>query len=225
MLALTGLMLPIGCTDLEEEVFSEVTEASFVPSEGDIISVMASAYTPMRFVMGWQGLFDLQEEPGDIIVTPTRPNGWDDGGTYKRMHFHQWTETEWQPRNTWITCFNGVNSANRVILQIEEGVLPVSPEQATAIISEMRALRALYYSILVDTHGNVPIISSYGDELPVQNTRTEVYDFIVSELLAVIPNLTETVDTSTYGRMTKWAAYHVLARVYLNAEVYAGTAQ
>src|SRR5690606_10041788 len=112
-LAMGGLLLPVGCTDLDEEVFSEVTEASFVPAEGDIISVMASAYTPMRFVMGWQGLFDLQEEPGDIIVTPTRPNGWDDGGTYKRMHFHQWTETEWQPRNTWITCFNGINSTNR----------------------------------------------------------------------------------------------------------------
>jgi len=224
-LAMGGLLLPVGCTDLDEEVFSEVTEASFVPAEGDIISVMASAYTPMRFVMGWQGLFDLQEEPGDIIVTPTRPNGWDDGGTYKRMHFHQWTETEWQPRNTWITCFNGINSTNRVILQIESGVLPVSPEQSTSIIAEMRALRALYYSILVDTHGNVPIINSYGDELPVQNTRTEVYDFIVSELTEVIPNLTETVNVSTYGRMTKWAAYHILARVYLNAEVYTGTPQ
>ena len=96
------LLLPIACTDLEEEVFSEVTESSFVPSESDIISVMASAYTPMRFVMGWQGYFDLQEEPGDMFVTPTRPNGWDDGGTYKRMHFHEWTETQWQPRNTWI---------------------------------------------------------------------------------------------------------------------------
>ena len=225
MLALGGLLLPVGCTDLEEDVFSEVTEASFIPSEGDIISVMASAYTPLRFVMGWQGLFDLQEEPGDIIVTPTRPNGWDDGGTYKRMHFHQWTETEWQPRNTWIETFRGINSANRVILQIETGVLPVSEAQAIAIIAEMRALRALYYSILVDTHGNVPIIASYGDDLPVQNTRSEVYGFIVSELNEVIPDLTETVDLSTYGRMTKWAAYHVLARVHLNAEVYTGTPQ
>lgn len=224
-LAIGALFLQIGCTDLEEQVYSEVTESSFTPSESDIVSVMASAYTPLRFVMGWQGYFDLQEEPADMFVTPTRPNGWDDGGTYKRMHFHEWTETQWQPRNTWITCFNGINSTNRVILQIELGELPVSEEQAANIIAEMRALRALYYSMLVDTHGNVPIISSYSDELPVQSSRSEVYNFIVSELTAVIPDLSETVDQSTYGRVTKWGALQVLARVYLNAEVYTGTPQ
>ncbi|MCX2678623.1 RagB/SusD family nutrient uptake outer membrane protein [Galbibacter sp. EGI 63066] len=221
---MTSILL-IGCTNLEEEVFSEVTEESFVPADSDIVAVMASAYTPLRYVMGWQGLFDVQEEPADMIVTPTRPNGWDDGGTYKRMHFHEWDNTQWQPRNTWITCFNGINSVNRVILQIESGELPVSEEQFVAIIAEMRALRALYYSILVDTHGNVPIISNYGDELPVQSTRNEVYEFIVSELTDVIPTLSTEVDQSTYGRMTRYAAYHVLARIYLNAEVYTGTPQ
>lgn len=214
-----------GCTDLDEKVFSEVTESNFIPSESDIVAIMASAYTPMRYVMDWQGLFDLQEEPGDAFITPTRPNGWDDGGTYKRMHFHEWTKTDWQPRNTWITCFNGINAANRVMLQMESGKFPISAEQKTAILAEMRAVRALYYSILVDTHGNVPIIPNYSDKLPEQNTRLEVYNFIVSELNEVIPQLPSKVDKTTYGRMTQWSAYHVLAKVYLNAEVYSGTAQ
>lgn len=224
-LIITASVSLSGCTDLSEDVFSEVTESNFVASESDIVAIMASAYTPLRYVMDWQGLFDVQEEPGDAIITPTRPNGWDDGGTYKRMHFHEWTKTEWQPRNTWITCFNGINAANRVILQMEAGKFPITEDQKTAILAEMRAVRALYYSILVDTHGNVPIIASYSDELPVQNTRAEVYNFIVSELNDVIPHLATNVDKTTYGRMTQWGAYHVLARVYLNAEVYTGTAQ
>nr|WP_294780023.1 RagB/SusD family nutrient uptake outer membrane protein [uncultured Flavobacterium sp.] len=214
-----------GCTDLDEKVYSEVTESNFVASPSDIVAIMASAYTPIRYVMDWQGLFDVQEEPGDAFVTPTRPNGWDDAGTYKRMHFHEWTKTDWQPRNTWITCFNGINAANRVMLQMESGSFPISAEQKTAILAEMRAVRALYYSILVDTHGNVPIIPNYSDKLPVQNTRLEVYNFIVSELTEVIPQLSAKVDKSTYGRMTQWAGYHVLARVYLNAQVYTGTPQ
>ena len=69
-----GLILTVGsCTDLKEEVFSEVTKASFVPAQDDIVALMASGYTPLRYIMDWQGLFDVQEEPGDVIVTPTRP--------------------------------------------------------------------------------------------------------------------------------------------------------
>lgn len=218
-------LLCIGCTNLDEEVFSEITEESFVPAEEDIAALSASAYTPLRFIMGWQGYFDLQEESADIFVTPTRPNGWDDGGVYKRMHFHTWNETQWQPRNTWISCYNGINNINRVVSQIESGSLPVEEEQANSVIAEMRAMRALYYSMLLDTHGNVPILIDFSEEIPEQATRQQVYDFVIAELNEVLPLLTETVDQSTYGRITKWGAYQILARVYLNAEVYTGTAQ
>jgi hypothetical protein len=221
-----GLILTVGsCTDLKEEVFSEVTKASFVPAQDDIVALMASGYTPLRYIMDWQGLFDVQEEPGDVIVTPTRPNGWDDGGTYKQMHFHTWNNQSWQPQNTWITSYAAINNINRVLMQVDEGSLPMTEQQAVIVRSELRALRALWYSILCDTHGNVPLVITYSDEIPVQKTRTEVYNFIVSELTAVLPNLPANVDKSTYGRMTQWAAHQLLARMYLNAEVYKGSAE
>ncbi len=225
ILSIFILILTGGCFDLEEEVYDEITEESFSPAESDIVALMASAYTPLRYIMGWQGLFDVQEEPADMFVTPTRPNGWDDGGTYKRMHFHTWDNVQWQPRNTWINCYDGINNANRVILQVESGSLPLEEEQGQAIIAEMRAIRALWYSILLDTHGNIPLIAKFSDEVPVQKSRSEVYSFIVSELTEIIPLLTEEVAQSSYGRLTKWGAYQLLARVYLNAEVYIGTAE
>ncbi|MAW94470.1 MULTISPECIES: RagB/SusD family nutrient uptake outer membrane protein [unclassified Leeuwenhoekiella] len=224
-LAIVLTFFATSCTNLDEEVFSEITEDSFIPADEDIVALTASAYTPLRYIMSWQGLFDLQEESADTFVTPTRPNGWDDGGTYKRMHFHTWDETQYQPRNTWLSCFRGVNNINRVISQIESGSLPITEDQALAVTSELRALRGLYYSILLDTHGNVPILKDFSDEVPQQSSRQEVYDFVVSELTEVIPNLSETVDVSTYGRLTKYGAMQILARVYLNAEVYTGTAQ
>ena len=228
MKTLTPLVLLItcflaSCTNLDEEVFSEITEDSFIPADEDIVALTASAYTPLRYIMSWQGLFDIQEEPADTFVTPTRPNGWDDGGTYKRMHFHTWDETQYQPRNTWLSCFRGINNINRVISQIESGSLPISEEQSVSVIAELRALRGLYYSILLDTHGNVPVLKDFSDEVPQQSSRQEVFDFVVSELTEVIPALSETVDASTYGRLTKYAAMQVLAKVYLNAEVYTGT--
>jgi len=219
-----GLLLLISsCYDMDETVYSEVTEGTFTATDDDVVALMASGYTPLRFIMGWQGLFDVQEEPGDIIITPTRPNGWDDGGTYKQMHFHTWNNLQWQPRNVWLTAYEAINNINRVLLQIEKGLLPVNEEQAISVNAELRALRALWYSILCDTHGNVPLVITYSDEIPVQNTRKEVYNFIIDEINDVLPNLSTEVNKSTYGRMTKWAAYQLLARMYLNAEVYTGS--
>ena len=70
------------CFNLDEEPYSEIIEEDYVPTEADEIALLATTYSQLRFVMDWYGLFDLQEESGDVIVTPTRPNGWDDGGTY-----------------------------------------------------------------------------------------------------------------------------------------------
>lgn len=213
-----------GCFELDEEVFSEVTEDSFIPTEQDVAALMASAYSPLTFIYDWQGLFDAQEEAGDIIITPTRPNGWDDGGTYRRMHQHTWTSESWQPWNVYLTAYSGINNANRVKDQVESDELPTG-ELKESTLAELRAIRALWYSILLDTHGNVPIVTAYTDEIPTQSTRQEVYNFVVSELTEVLPHLSDKCDATTYGRMNKWAAYMTLARVYLNAEVYTGTAQ
>ncbi len=222
---ITGSLLSLtGCFNLDETVFSEVTENSFIPTNKDVAALMASAYSPLNYIYNWQGYFDLQEEPADVIITPTRPNGWDDGGTYRRMHLHTWTPESWQPRNTYLTAYSGINSANRVKDQIESDQLPVG-DKKDAIIAELRAIRALWYSILLDSHGNVPIVTQFTDEIPKQSKRQEVYDFIVKELNDVLPDLSEENNSVTYGRMNKWAAYMTLARVYLNAEVYTGTAQ
>ena len=81
-IAILGLIVVLvsgGCFNLDEKVYNEVTQSTFTATQNDILALMASGYTPLRYIMDWQGLFDVQEEPGDAIVTPTRPNGWDDG--------------------------------------------------------------------------------------------------------------------------------------------------
>lgn len=222
-----GIAIMLGsCTKLDEKVYDQVLETSFKPTEADIPAIIGPAYTALRTVMvGWQGDFDLQEEPSDIIVTPVRPNGWYDAGTYHRMHKHEWTPTEWQPINSWNENYRGINSVNRILAQIEDGTLAVSVGKE-ALIAELKATRAFYYSMLVDNHGNVPLVTNWKDTArPTQSTRKQVYDFIEKELLENMNLLSEKVDQTTYGRMNKWAARATLARLYLNAEVYTGTPQ
>jgi hypothetical protein len=215
------------CTDLTETPYTEVTDENFKPTEGDIGSLMAPAYTPLRNVwMGWYGNLDTQEESSDVLITPVRPNGWYDGGTYVRMHQHRWNASQGQPSSLYNNSFSGINAANRVIFQLESGAVPVAEPLKTQVLTELRAVRAYYYYLLLDSFGNVPIVTDFtSTELPVQSTRKEVYDFVVSELTATIPGLSDKVGAPIYGRINRYAAQALLARVYLNAGVYTGTPQ
>ena len=213
----------ISCTKLDEEVYSEVLPSKFNPSEKDLPSILAPTYASLRTVMcGWQGYFDLQEEAADCIITPVRPNGWDDAGTYRRMHQHTWTTQEYQPFNTWQNAYSSITKCNMILSQIEEGTLKLEAIKESAV-AELRAVRALAYYLLLDNHGNVPIVTSFKDvSLPKQNTRAEVYAFVLKELNEVLPVLSEDAAT-TYGRMNKWGAKALLAKIYLNSEIYVGT--
>jgi len=212
------------CFNLDEEVYSEITQASFTPTEQDVASLLASAYADLPFFFDWQGLFDAMEEPADVIITPVRPNGWDDGGTYQRMHKHTWSTEEWQPWNVYQSAFTAINSCNRVLDQIKADELPLG-DAKDATIDELRALRALLYSVLLDSHGNVPIVTAFTADIPEYKTRAEVYEFVVEELASVIGGglLSKEKSAATYTRMGYWAAEMALMRVYLNAEVYVNT--
>jgi hypothetical protein len=99
-------------------------------------------------------------------------------------------------------------------------------ETKARTLAELRVLRASYYYLLLDIYGNVPIVTDFDVPegfVPEQSTRQEVYDFVVTEITENIELLTEVNDQSMYGRFNKWAAYTLLAKIYLNAGVYTGT--
>src|SRR5262249_34112675 len=176
--------------------------------------------------VSWSGMLDFQEETAHELRTPGRPNGWYDGGVYIRLHEHRWDPSQGQPNGLWGTVYGGINAANRVIYQLESGVIPVDAATKTSIVAELRGVRAYYYSILLDNFGNVPIVTDFTQvELPTQSTRQQLYDFVVKEFTDVIPSLSTATGVAMYGRVNQLAAKSILARVYLNAEVYTGTAQ
>jgi starch-binding outer membrane protein, SusD/RagB family len=226
-LAVLGMALGgASCTDLTETPYTEITEANFKPTAADLAALMAPAYTPLRNIwMSWYGMVDFQEETADHLLTPVRPNGWYDGGVYIRLHEHRWDANQGQPNGMYGQAFNGINAANRVIYQIESGVIPVDAATKTATLAELRAVRAYYYSILLDNFGNVPIVTDFtSTDLPEQATRKQVYDFVVKELTETTPQLSAATGSAIYGRINQLTAKGILARVYLNAEVYTGTA-
>src|SRR5437879_4817008 len=91
-----------------------------------------------------------------------------------------------------------------------------------------RFLRALSYWHGIDLFGNIPLVTEadpVGATPPKQAARTDIYNFIVSELNAIKPDLPRAGLPSSYGRATAPAADMLLAELYLNAGVYTGTPQ
>ena len=92
--------------------------------------------------------------------------------------------------------------------------------------SEARFLRALAYFYFMDMFGNPPFtteVDGVGKFYPKQTDRVTLYNYIVAELKDIEDKLSEPGTSS--AQANKAAAWMLLARIYLNAEVYTGTPQ
>lgn len=229
------ILLAGACTKLEDDTFNQLVSSQFRPGQDDIVALIGPAY------VSWQRLNEMandnrwrqgyryyQEISTDELMIPARPNGWVNNGMYRKPFMHNWDAFDVYADGTWQNAYEGITNCNRVIFQIGNGVIPVKETEKEALLAEMRVLRASYYFALCDLFGNVPIVTKYDLEkgfLPTQSTRKQVAEFIITEITESLPLLSTEVSPKTYGRFTKWGAFALLAKVYLNAGVYTGTPQ
>lgn len=212
----------VACNDLSSNVHSEIVEENFYETEQQVLSAAGPAYSGLRPLTQPEGFWGIQEFTSDEMVLPTRGNDWYNDGMYQRYQRHEWHTEEGHVNISWGTIFGGINTANRLLYQFEN--IEDKSEAVNLIINELKGLRAYWYFLALDTFGNVPIVTSFEDAeaTPANNSRQEVFNFVESELLEVIPELREEKSSSTYGRFHRWAAYSTLAKLYMNADVYVG---
>ncbi len=218
-ITLVTVWLMSSCTDLNVDIESELTPGNFPSSEESFIAATGPIYTSIRSNFG-VNYWRLQELSTDEAIIPARDGNYDDGGQYRFLHLHTWGPDHPTVKGIWEWGFGGINTCNR-ILKLFETVEDSDNKRST--VAEVQTMRGLFYFFMLDTFGNVPIIRDFGSATqPATSLRSEVFAFIESELLAAIPNLTETTGQLTYGRANKWLAYSILQKMYLNAEYYTG---
>ncbi|MDR8392516.1 RagB/SusD family nutrient uptake outer membrane protein [Aliifodinibius sp. S!AR15-10] len=232
LLLLTVVFTLGSCTDLTETVDDQVTSENFFQTDQEFVSALGDAYGPLSRWGGHNGNSSNNEISTDEMIVTQKGADWEDGGVWIRMKRHTFAYDDPNINNAWLDLYSGVNNCNRLIFQfeslVEEGT--VSQEDAAGFIAELKVLRAFYYLQLLDNFGNVPIITQFegADENPSQPSqnfqegRTAVFNFVEDEVTANMDQLSEDVG-STYGRVNKWVAHMILAKLYLNAEVYTGT--
>ncbi len=208
------------CTKLDVGIESELTPQNFPTTPESFVAATGPIYTQFRSryaVDYWR----LQELSTDAAIIPSRGGNYDDGGRFRFLHLHTWNPDHPIVKDVWEWGFGGINTCNRIMNLFEQS--PESDTKATTL-AEVRTMKALYYYFMMDLFGNVPVIKGFGEaEAPATAPRTEVFAYIEEELKAALPNLSTTVGQLTYGRPTKYVAYALLQKLYLNAEYYTGT--
>ncbi len=171
--------------------------------------------------------FNLQELPTDEAVI-----GWNDG-SIQTLHFHTWTSQSEFINAMFNRVYFQVSMANEFLRQTTDDLLiaRANSEAIKADVKQYRAevrfLRALSYWHGLDMFGSIPLVpesNPIGTVAPGQpeGGKQEVFNYIESELLAVINDLGQP-GTMEYARVDQAAAWMLLAKLYLNAEVYTGT--
>ena len=170
------------------------------------------------FSQYFRGLYHLNGLTTDEAVC-----GWNDD-TIRDLHGLAWTPTDVFVAAFYYRIFYQVSAFNEFLRQIKNATIEI-PE-AARWIAEVRTLRAFCLYHAIDNYGNVPFADEtapVGMYVPERYTRAQLFSYIESELTDIIEgNDIYEAGQSPYGRINKGAAIMILAKLYLNAEVYIG---
>ena len=203
----------------EENVFATVNEA-----KGALAKLYASlALTGQNGPAGSPDIADIDEGFSQFsrmlfnlneITTDHAVVGWGDPGL-PDLHGMYWSSSNDFTEAMYYRLAQAVSFSNSFIKNASE----LSGDEVNVFIAEARFLRAYAYYNLLDLYGNVPLTTEISTELPTQSNRTELFNFIESELMEIESTL---LASNEYGRVDNIAAHALLSRLYLNAEAWTG---
>ncbi len=200
------------CTDLKEEILDE-TQATKLTDKQAADGIIAPVYARMPDLFNHTNYFALQEISTDEAILPYRGGtDWGDNGIYLAMHAHTYQSTDPNIRNTWNFILQGISrsiTALNTLPNLKDG-------SVKTYLAEARAMRAYYNMLALDLFGMAFVKDDLGATSKIIRGE-EAFQYIKNELVAAEPNLEATVGP---GRVTKGAAWGLLARLYLNAAVY-----
>ncbi len=216
-LLLLSLVSVQGCTDLTETPSSAITPENFYRNEAEVLGGLAGVYAQLRSTL--DDYWYATEVSSDEMVVPTRGSDWFDNGQWLELQRQTWTASSPSVgfmNGAWNVAFTGIARANVLLDALQRVAVP----NQAAIVAELRTLRGFYYYMLMDMFGGVQIVTDLEIKPRPRATRTEVFQFIESELNDARTDLPDNWPAASNGRLTKGAADAILASMYLNAGVW-----
>ncbi|OGX90882.1 RagB/SusD family nutrient uptake outer membrane protein [Hymenobacter coccineus] len=236
-----------GCTkDLDRTPFYDLSTELVYKDPANYVQVLAKCYAGFNLsgnsgspdVFAGQGKDEgetsylraywyLQELTTDEAVV-----AWN-SGPLQELNRTTWSSSNDLINNSYTRIFYEVTLCNEFIRETTDdklssrGIAGADADNARLDRAEARFLRALAYYHALDMYANVPFVTEAdapSKNLPKQIKRADLFAYVESELKAIEP-LLKAPRQGPYGRADQGAAQTLLAKLYLNAEVYTGTAR
>ncbi|WP_295356265.1 RagB/SusD family nutrient uptake outer membrane protein [uncultured Prevotella sp.] len=204
------------CTNLHEEILDEQNGQQLVSNPDNLMSVIAPAYINVREIF-----FKNFELTTDELCIPARGSDWKSSNT-QPLVLHDFKSTNTNIRYIWRNTTAGISACNTALLIMAD--LEQTPA-VTQCRAEMLFIRALLMFTLNDAFGQVPYreyTETDFSKYPQLLNRKEACEVIERDLLSIIPTMKQKGEVE-YGHATKAAAQTLLAKLYLNWQVFTGT--
>jgi len=215
MFAAGLVALATGCTDLDVDMNSLYTsypENDKIDPQAIVEAEMSDVYFHWRGTMG-RRYMEAQTLASDEMVGVSFGGDYYDSGTYAHTSLHNFQNVD--PSIGWYSDIAaGITKANEKMEKFQA--------MGDAAVAPIRAIRAFYHFILMDSYGDIPILESLPaeGEAVERQPRADVARWIESELLAAIPYLSKNNNADTYGKPNRWMAEALLVKLSITWPVY-----
>lgn len=210
------------CTDLSDNVYSEITEEDFVSDPKALDILMGQVYAkiggPIAACAGW-----FNESTADCMTVPYRnvSNEWN-GSNHVEKYTHTWNPKNADLKNNWNLTFSAITTINLILPQVKSSTLDENTK--LQYDAELRMVRAYLYYYIIDQWGDVPLITTKDVDMEkITNTSSaDIYKFMMDEFKECLPHLSKDIK-NMYGRMHYYAALGIKARYLINANIFLDT--
>ena len=197
---------------LEETPYNKITAGNFFTTAKEAEQGVNGLYFRLRELYRTGYILYMCEAPTDIWKSARAMD----------VEFRTWTidATSGSVSKLWNNCYISINQANAIIKALENNEIPdLADAKRAQFLGEAKFIRAHFYYHLVQQYGDVELRTEPTESLITEAYKTpaaEIWNFIIDELNFCVENLPQ--EQSVYGRITREAAKHHLARVYLTVK-------
>lgn len=211
--------------DLTEVIPDELTDQVVSADTSLLPNLMAPPLGKLRGLWWRQSFWGFQEATSDECFFPTRGTDWFDGGVWQDDYLLNWTPQHRDVVDTWNKLNEAIAATNISLSAL--GV--ASPNDASYILkyrAQLKFLRGFYEYCLYDLYRVFPYRDPFDQNFlkqPEIFKGTPGFYHIVTEVKSVLKDM-KTREEAKYGEPNRDAALMLLAKMYLNEQVYTGTA-